>query len=135
MRRRIVFIMALIFISFGSLAFAPVNKADTENQQKVILVKDSMGQYVGTVTNLLEDSSGNIAFIILSMSGEEGQGNKEVAIPLGILSYDDENETIVLNLSKEKLAAAPGFDVSDLGDSSFAEKAYRFFGLMPAWGK
>lgn len=133
MRRLMVFIMALIFINFGLLAFAPVNKADTGNQQEVIFVKDSMGQYVGTVTNLLEDSFGNIAFIILSISREEGQGNKEVAIPLGILSYDDENGTIVLNLSKEKLAAAPGFDVSDLGDPSFAEKAYRFFGLMPAW--
>ncbi len=133
MRRLIVLITALVFVNFGLFAYAPVGKTETENQQEVLVVKDSMGQYVGTVTNFLEDSSGNIAFIILSTSGQGEQGNKEVAIPLGFLSYDNENGMIVLNLSREELAAAPGFDVSDLSDPIFAEKVYRFFGLMPAW--
>ena len=133
MRRLVVLITALVFINFGLFAYAPVDKAETENQQEVIVVKDSMGQYVGTVTNLLEDSSGNIAFIILSMSEQGEQGNKEVVIPLGILSLDNEDRMVILNLSKEELAAAPGFDLSDLGDPTFAERVYRFFGLMPAW--
>ena len=133
MRRLVVLITALVFINFGLFAYAPVDKAETENQPEVIVVKDSMGQYVGTVTNLLEDSSGNIAFIILSMSEQGEQGNKEVAIPLGILSLDNEDRMVILNLSKEELAAAPGFDLSDLGDPTFAERVYRFFGLMPAW--
>jgi len=133
MRRLVVLITALVFINFGLFAYAPVDKAETENQPEVIVVKDSMGQYVGTVTNLLEDSSGNIAFIILSMSEQGEQGNKEVVIPLGILSLDNEDRMVILNLSKEELAAAPGFDLSDLGDPTFAERVYRFFGLMPAW--
>jgi len=133
MRRLIVLITALVFINFGLFVYAPVNKAETENQQEGIVVQDSMGRYVGTITNLVEDSSGNIAFLILSMSEQGELSNREIAIPVGILSYDDENRMIVLDLSKEELAGAPGFDVSDLGNPAFAGKVYRFFGLMPAW--
>ena len=133
MRRWTVLLIALIFVNVGLFAFLAADQAQTENQQQVIVVNDSTGRYVGMITNVLADSSGNIAFIILSV-GEQGElGNKEIAVPLGILSYDDENGLIVLNFSKEKLAAAPGFDLSDLGDPAFAEKVYRFFGLIPAW--
>ncbi|HVP77418.1 MAG TPA: PRC-barrel domain-containing protein [Thermodesulfobacteriota bacterium] len=132
MRRGIVLLTALIFVNFGLFAYLAADQAETENQQQVIVVKDSTGQYVGTITNVLADSSGDITFIILSISEPGEPGNKEIAIPLGILSYDDE-KGMILNLSKEELAAAPGFDVSDLSDSTFAEKVYRFFGLVPAW--
>ena len=133
MRRWIVLVTALVLVHFGLFAYPPTDQAQTENQQRVIVVKDSTGQYVGTVTNVLADSSGDIVFIILSTSEPGEPGNKEIAIPLVILSLDDENRTVVLNLSKEVLAAAPGFEVSDLSDPAFAEKVYRFFGLIPAW--
>ena len=133
MRRRIVLVTALVFVNFGLFAYLAADQAQAENQPQVIVVKDPTGQYVGVVTNILTDTSGNIAFIILSV-GEQGEpGNKEIAIPLGILSYDDENGLIVLNVSEDELAAAPGFDLSDLSDPAFAEKVYRFFGLIPAW--
>jgi len=133
MKRWIVLVTALVFVNFGLFAYVAADQAQTENQQQVIVVRDSTGQYVGTITNVLADSSGNIAFIILSVGDQGEPGNKEVVIPLGILSLDDANRTVVLNLSKEELAAAPGFDLSDLSDSTFAEKVYRFYGLMPAW--
>jgi len=133
MRRWTVLLTALIFVNFGLFAYVAADHAQTENQQQVIVVRDSTGQYVGTITNVLADSSGDIAFIILSVGGQGEPGNKEIAIPLVILSLDDENRTVVLNLSREVLAAAPGFEVSDLSDPAFAEKVYRFFGLIPAW--
>jgi hypothetical protein len=79
------------------------------------------------------DSSGNIAFIVLSLGKEREQGKKEIAVPLGMFSYDHENRIIVLNVGKEELAAAPAFAMSDLTDPTFAEKVYRCFGLMPSW--
>ena len=132
MKRWIVLVTALVFVNFGLFAYVAADQAQTENQQQVIVVRDSTGQYVGTITNVFADSSGDIAFIILSVGDQGELENKEIVIPLGILSLDDE-KGMILNLSKEELAAAPRFEMSDLNDSTFAEKTYRFYGLMPAW--
>ncbi len=133
MKKLSLLITAAVLINFGLIAYVVVDKAETENQQEAIVVKNSTGEYIGTVTNLLVDSSGNIAFIILSIGREREQGKKEIAVPLGIFSSDHENRIVVLNVGKEALAAAPAFDVSDLTDPTFAENVYRFLGLMPAW--
>jgi hypothetical protein len=133
MKKLIVVIAMAVLINFGLLVYVAVDNAETENEQEAIAVKNSTGEYVGTVTNLLVDSSGNIAFIILSLGKDREQGKKEIAVPLGMFSYDHENRIIVLNVDKRELAAAPSFAMSDLTDPSFAEKVYRFFGLMPGW--
>jgi len=71
--------------------------------------------------------------IVLSIGEDEDHGKKEVAVPLEIFFYDKEHQDLFLNMSQEELATAPRFDLSDLADPRFAEKVYRFFGLMPAW--
>jgi len=134
MRKLSVVITVVALINFGLVAYAAAfDKAETENQQEAIVVKNMAGEYVGTVTNLLVDSSGDVGFIVLSIGEDKDQGKTEVAVPLGIFSYDTEHKSLIVNISKKELAAAPRFDVSDLTDPAFAEKVYRFFGLMPAW--
>jgi hypothetical protein len=133
MKKLAALITAVILISFATIVYLVFDKTLKGNQRESVVVKNWKGEHVGTVTNLLADSSGNITFIILSVGKEREKGKKEIAVPLGVFSYDQENRVIVLNVGEEELASAPGFEVSDLTDPSFAEKVYRFFGLMPAW--
>lgn len=126
MRKFLALAMVMVFLSFGSLACA------AGNQEEGLAVKNWKGEYVGSVRQVLTDSSsGNIVFVILSL-GKGGE--KEIVVPVkSFSSYDYENGFLVLNVSKEILATAPEFHVSDLKDPAFTERVYRFFGLAPSW--
>ncbi len=126
MRKALVLATVLILLSFGSIAYA------AGGQEESLAVKNWKGEHIGSVKHVLTDpSSGNIVFVILSL-GEDGK--KEIVVPVNSFSsYDHENGFLVLNVSKEILAAAPEFQISDLKDPAFVEKVYQFFGLAPYW--
>ena len=126
MKRFLALTTVVIFLSLGSIAYA------VGNQEEGLAVKNWKGEYVGFVRHVLTDSStGNIIFVILSL-GKGGE--KEIVVPVSSFSsYDYENGFLVLNVSKEILATAPEFQISDLKDPAFAERVYRFFGLAPSW--
>ena len=126
MKKFLVLATIVILLSFGS------NDYLAGGQEEGLTVKNWKGEYIGSVKHVLTDSSsGNIVFIILSLGQER---KKEIAVPArSFSSYDHENGFLVLNVSKEILAAAPEFHVSHLKDPAFAENVYRFFGLAPSW--
>ena len=126
MRRFLVLSTFVILLSFGSIAYA------AGDQEEGLTVKNWKGEYIGSVKHVLTDSSSkNIVFVLLSL-GQERQ--KEIAVPVSSFSsYDYQNGFLVLNVSKEILATAPEFQVSDLKDPAFVERIYRFFGLAPSW--
>jgi sporulation protein YlmC with PRC-barrel domain len=131
MRKPRVLVMAMIFVGFSFIPYAVDHRANSANQEGVLVVKNWKGEFIGSVQNMLIDSStGNITFIILSL----GKEKKEVVLPLkSFSSYDQESGTLVLNVSKEILIAAPEFHLSDLKDPAFPERVYRFFGEAPPW--
>lgn len=128
MRKLLALVAVMILLGFGSLAYA------AGTQEEGLAVKNWKGEYIGSVKHVLTDSStGNIVFVILSL-GKGGE--KEIVVPVvSFSSYDYENGFLVLNLSKEILATAPEFHVSDLKDPAFTERVYRFFGLAPSWNE
>jgi hypothetical protein len=132
MKKWIAIVTAVILIGFGSTAYTFDDTPKTENQQEAVVVKNSNGDDVGIVTDALVDRSGNIAFIILGIGTETG-GKKEIAVPSGVFLIDRQNKILLLDVRQEDLARAPEFDVSNLSDSTFAERVYRFFGLVPSW--
>jgi sporulation protein YlmC with PRC-barrel domain len=89
------------------------------------------GRTMGKIDDLVIDSSdGHIAF--LTLSDVEGRGGL-VAVPFNILSRGGEN-TFALNITEDKLAAAPGFyEHTDMGNRAYAAGVYRFFGVQPYW--
>ncbi len=131
MRKLWAFVMAAVIISVGSVGYAADHEPKPGNQEEALVVKSWKGEYIGSVRHVLLDSStGNVAFIILLLDKEK----KEIVIPLkSFSSYDEENGTLILSVSKEILIAAPEFRLSDLQDPAFAERVYRFFGEAPAW--
>jgi len=100
-----------------------------------VYVKNQQGEELGKITDLVVDSEGRIALVILSHGGFWGIHEKETAIPFKSLRYDQAAKQVVLDISKEQLAAAPTFKMSDLSDQKRAENVYRYFGQQPYWSE
>lgn len=79
-------------------------------------VKGVGGEDIGKIEEIAIDlEGGKIAYAVLSVGGFLGFNNKLFAIPWEelVLKHDEAEQHFVLDTSKEKLAAAPGFDKND----------------------
>lgn len=59
---------------------------------------------------VLDKVSGTVTYLVLDFGGFMGFGNKFFAIPWNMFSYDPQEDSFILNLSKDQLKDAPGFD-------------------------
>ncbi len=97
------------------------------------MVKDSQGQFVGRITDLVLDPEGRVSFAVLSPFGTDGANAKLVAVPFDAWSFNGKD--LVLDTTAEKLANAPFFNRNYLRARSWAEDANRYFGVQPSWGE
>ena len=80
---------------------------------------------------MLDMRSGKVAYAVLSFGGFLGMGEKLFAVPWNALKLDTVNKRFILNISKDKLEQAPGFDADDwpdMADSSWATKIHDYYG-------
>ena len=69
------------------------------------------GEKLGTIEAIMLDVPlGRIAYAVLSSGGFLGIGDKLFAVPWNALALDTENKCFLLDVSKEDLEKAPGFD-------------------------
>ncbi len=59
---------------------------------------------------MIDMQSGRISYAVLSFGGFLGMGDRLFAVPWQALKLDTENKRFTLNVSKEQLKNAPGFD-------------------------
>jgi len=89
-------------------------------------VLNSEGNDLGNIKDLMIDiSSGEICYAVLSFGGFLGIGDKYFAIPWSSFATSGEDK-LVVNVSKERLEKSPGFD-KDNWPSSAQDK---YFGLV-----
>jgi sporulation protein YlmC with PRC-barrel domain len=87
-------------------------------------VVNAQGENIGKLEDIMIDmSSGRIEYGVLSFGGVLGMGNKFFAIPFDQFQADTKNERLVLNVDKERLKDAPGFDKDNW--PNFADQAFR----------
>ncbi|MDQ2994485.1 MAG: PRC-barrel domain-containing protein, partial [Pseudomonadota bacterium] len=68
-------------------------------------------EHIGQIEELMINlDKGEIGYAVLSVGGVLGIGEKYFAIPWKVLTVDQENKCLVLNVDKEKFEKAPGFD-------------------------
>ena len=65
---------------------------------------------------MLDMESGRIVYAVLSYGGILGIGEKLFAVPWGALTLDTKNKRFILNVEKDKLENAPGFDKDNWPD-------------------
>ena len=100
-------------------------------------VVNAKGENLGTIEELMIDlDRGCIAYAVLSFGGFLGMGNKLFAIPWSALSVDTIEKRLVLNVAKERLERAPGFDKDqwpDMADQAWGATIHSYYGSKPSW--
>jgi hypothetical protein len=113
---------------------ARVLAADTLTGNKVV---NPQKEDLGKIEHLMVDPErGRIAYAVLSFGGFLGMGDKLFAIPWGALALDTVEKRFILNVDKELLKRAPGFDKDawpNMADQTWASKVYTYYGAKPYW--
>jgi sporulation protein YlmC with PRC-barrel domain len=100
-------------------------------------VINSQGEHLGEIKELMIDLDlGRVAYAVLSFGGVLGMGEKLFAIPFQALQLRPDRHEFVLNVDKEKLKKAPGFDKNNwpsTADRTWGMQIHRYYGYEPYW--
>ena len=102
-------------------------------------VVNTAGEQLGTMKELMIDlDDGLIAYAVLSFGGFLGLGDKLFAIPWEALTFNSDDQTFILDVDKEVLEDAPGFDKDNWPDNAKYEAGwllgvYEYYGYSPYW--
>jgi sporulation protein YlmC with PRC-barrel domain len=96
-------------------------------------VRNMQGEDLGKVDEIMLDvNTGCVSYVVLSQGGFLGMGEKLFAIPWKAMTLDMDNHEFVLDISRERLENAPGFDKTDWPDFSseqYEMQIYDYYGL------
>lgn len=84
---------------------------------------------------MLDMQTGQVAYAVLSFGGFLGMGEKLFAVPWQALHLDTVNQRFVLNIDRDRLQNAPGFNPDawpDMSDISWANQIHTFYGTDPS---
>ncbi len=100
-------------------------------------VKNPAGEHVGDIKEIMLDvDHGRIAYAVMSFGGVLGIGEKLFAVPWSALRLDEQDESLVLDVTKEQLKESDGFDKDDwpnFADAKFHTSTYERYGQRPYW--
>ncbi|MEO6078778.1 MAG: PRC-barrel domain-containing protein [Steroidobacteraceae bacterium] len=103
--------------------------ADSLTGEKVV---NQTGEGLGEITHIMLDlTQGTIAYAVLSFGGLLGIHDKLFAVPWHCLALDVENKWFVLNVDKDQLRNAPGFDKNHwpaMADPDWARDVHAYYG-------
>jgi sporulation protein YlmC with PRC-barrel domain len=101
-------------------------------------VVNRQNENLGKIHELVIDAKeGQLAYAVLSFGGFLGMGNKLFALPWRAFEFASTQNKLILNVDKEKLKAAPGFDRDakwpDFADRNWGDDIHRYYGYDPYW--
>lgn len=102
-------------------------------------VVNSEGEQLGNIKDLVIDlDDAQIAYAVLSFGGFLGLGDKLFAIPLEALTFNTRDNSVILDVEKEVLKNAPGFDKDRWPNNAQYEAGwlldiYEYYGYSPYW--
>ena len=121
-----------------------IKKTDPEKKYRRVLsaatlagdtVRNSAGEDLGKVDEIMIDiPSGQIAYAVLSFGGVLGMGNKLFAVPWNALVVDEDEKCFILDIDKNRMENAPGFDKDnwpDMADTAWASQVSEYYRESP----
>ena len=100
-------------------------------------VRNLRGEELGKIEEVMIDlDHGRVAYAVLSFGGFLGVGGKLFAIPWDALEVDLQEHEFVLDVDKERLDSAPGFDKNhwpQMADRQWATAIHQCYGRRPYW--
>ena len=123
-----------------------IKKTDPDKKYRRVLaastlesdeVRNSAGEKLGKVDEIMIDiPSGRVAYAVLFFGGALGMGNKLFALPWDIVRVDEDEKCFILDVNKEMLKTAPGFDKDnwpDMADRTWASGIFEHYNASPYW--
>lgn len=102
-------------------------------------VFNKQGEDLGDVKEIMLDMQyGRVSYAVLSFGGFLGMGEKLFAVPWNALVLDTANKRFTLDVSKDRLADAPGFDKDhwpNMSDQTWANSLHDYYGTKPSPGE
>jgi len=101
-------------------------------------VENPQGQNLGDVKDIVIDrASGRIAYAVVSFGGFLGMGEKLFAVPWAAFSQPKaDKDTFMLDVDKERLKNAPGFDThnwTQMASREWVTSLYSYYNVPPYW--
>ena len=101
-------------------------------------VENEGGEKLGEVEDLaVATEEGRILYGVLSFGGILGMGEKYFAIPIACFDFKaNDPKKLVLNIDKEKLKKAPGFDKGawpNMADDRWVTEIHSYYDQKPYW--
>ena len=101
-------------------------------------VVNRQNESLGKIHELVIDAKeGRLAYAVLSFGGFMGMGNKLFAMPWRAFEFATTENKLILNVDKEKLKTAPGFEKDDkwpdFSDTLWGERIYKYYEHVPPW--
>jgi sporulation protein YlmC with PRC-barrel domain len=92
---------------------------------------------LGKIVDLIIDiRPGQVAYAILSFGGVLGVGDRLFAVPWDAMDLNTDKHAFVINVEKDVLKSAPGFEKDnwpDMGNLDWGERIYAYYGQRPYW--
>lgn len=93
------------------------------------------GDDLGDIKEIMLDvSTGKVGYAVLSYGSFLGMGEKLFAVPWDALKLDTEKKCFILNVEKDHLKEAPGFDKDkwpNMADPTWASSIHTYYGTKP----
>lgn len=100
-------------------------------------IVNRQGDKLGSIEDVMLDlGHDRIAYVVLSFGGFMGIGDKLFAVPPSALEPDADKECFVMDVTKEQLKDAPGFDKGNWPtspDQTFMSGIYSHYSAKPYW--
>ena len=125
-----------------------ISKTDPERRFRRVLsasslasdrVRNPAGEDLGKAHDLMIDlQSGRVAYVVLSYGGVLGIGNKLFAVPWDAIKVDEDQKCLLLDMDKQRLENAPGFDKDnwpDMADEQWGGRIRDFYGTRAYSGE
>lgn len=115
------------------------NKTVVKAKDEVIgvEVKNNSAEDLGKIYEvMLDKDSGRVAYVVLESGSFLGIGGKLFALPWKSIHYDTNQNCFILNVDKEKLKNAPGFDKDnwpDMADRTWGQSISDYYGSKSYW--
>jgi hypothetical protein len=101
------------------------------------VVVNEANETLGDIEDVVIDSrTGKVAYAVLWCGAFVGMAEKLMAIPFSILDFNAAKKAYVLNVSSDRLKAAPGFDSEHwplLSDENWIRDVFEYYERMPYW--
>jgi len=95
------------------------------------------GEKIGSIERvMIEKVSGRVAYAVMAFGGLLGVGHRHFTLPWSTLTYDENLDGYVVNISEEQLNAAPDYDREGeiWSDRTREEELHRYYDVPPYWG-